>query len=75
MYRNLEAELARRGFTKTQFASEIGMPYTTFIDKMSGKTGFLLKEAFAIRNSLNLQMSLSELFEDAEGQGLKQMLK
>ena len=41
MYRNLEAEMARKGLSKREVAEGIGMNrYPTFIEKMNGNYKF-----------------------------------
>ncbi|MFS0822132.1 XRE family transcriptional regulator [Bacillus sp. 1P02SD] len=64
MYRNLLAEMARRGITKKDLAEFLNMRYPTIVDKTNGKSRFYLDEAFKIRNEFFPDCDLLYLFED-----------
>ena len=63
MYRNLEAELARRGITKTQVAQELGITLGTLSLKLNGKYKLTLPEAIRIKKILNVDLPVEYLFE------------
>lgn len=62
MYKNLEAELARKGITKGDLAKALQIRPTTLSNKLSGKSIITLKEALTIKSVLGVEMSLEELF-------------
>lgn len=63
MYSNLEAELARRGITKTKVAQELGLTLGTLSLKLSGKSNLTLPEAIKIKKIINIEMPIEYLFE------------
>lgn len=63
MYPNLRAEIARLGLTMADVAQAIGVSTTHFSLKMTGKFGFTLAEAFAIKKFLKTKLSIDELFQ------------
>ena len=63
MYRNLEAELARKGITKTSVAKKLGITLGTLSIKLSGKTNLTLPEAIKIKKILNVDLPIEFLFE------------
>lgn len=63
MYRNLEAELARKGITKTKMAEELGLTLGTLSLKLSGKSNLTLPEAVKIKKALAVELSIEYLFE------------
>lgn len=65
MYPNLRAEIVRRGLFMADVAKELGCTESTFSLKMTGKLGFTLKEAFAIKKMLNTDLSIDVLFQAA----------
>lgn len=62
MYKNLNAELARMGWTRKDLAEATNIRYQTLNEKMNGKSGFTLKEAFEIKKAMNIDMSLDQIF-------------
>lgn len=66
MYPNLRAELARRRITFSHLASMIGVTVGTMSQKNGGKASFTLDEAIAIKNVLETDMPLEELFQREE---------
>lgn len=63
MYSNLEAELARRGITKTKVAQELGLTLGTLSLKLSGKSNLTLPEAIKIKKIIDIEMPIEYLFE------------
>lgn len=67
MYRNLEAELARRNITRTKLAQELGLTLGTLSLKLNGKSILILPEAIKIKKIIGVEnMPLEELFEANE---------
>lgn len=70
MYRNFEAERARRNVTYKYLADKLGLTVSTMSNKANGKQPLTFGEATLIKNILNdilpLDMPLEELFEEAE---------
>ena len=62
MYENLRAELARKGKTLVELSQETGIRYQTLSQKLRGDTPLKLKEAIKIKQALNLDMSIEDLF-------------
>jgi len=65
MYPNLNAEIARKGLTRNQLASTLGMTPTTLGLKLNGKAELSLPECLKIKKALGVNMAIDELF-DAE---------
>ena len=63
MYPNLRAEIARHNLTMAEVADAIGLSVTHFSLKMTGKYGFTLAEAFAIKQFLKSKYSIDVLFQ------------
>lgn len=63
MYRNLEAELARRNITKTKVAKELGINLGTLSLKLNGKNKLTLPEAIKIKAILGVNMPIEYLFD------------
>ncbi|KEZ51352.1 DNA-binding protein [Metabacillus indicus LMG 22858] len=68
MFRNLEAEMARRGITKLSLAKRLGMRYPTLIDKLNGKYRLYFEEALRIRQEICPEMDLDYLFATTKNQ-------
>ena len=62
MYENLRAEIARKNKTLMDLSNEVGMRYQTLSEKIRGNSSFTVKEAISIKNALNVNMSIEELF-------------
>jgi len=62
MYSNLEAEMVRHGLTRKDLAAALGVRYATIVDKLKGRYGFTLNEAFEIKNKFFPKLSLEYLF-------------
>ena len=63
MYKNLEAEMVRKGISRKDIADVLGVRYGTVIEKLSGKYEFKLKEAFAIKKEIFPNLDIEYLFE------------
>lgn len=61
MYYRLKAEATFKGITLKELAEKIGMPYQSFLRKMKIQS-FTLAEAFSIKEALNTDLLLEELF-------------
>lgn len=64
MYKLLNARLAYKGISKKQLAEGVHMSYNTILSKMSGKSKFTLDEAVLIKDYLEEEISVEELFGD-----------
>lgn len=62
MYENLRAELARKGKTLVDLSQDTGIKYQTLSQKLRGLTPLTLKEAVDIKQALDLDMSIEDLF-------------
>lgn len=63
MYRNLVAEMTRKGLKKTDLAELLKLRYATVLDKISGKSRFFYDEAKAIKDAYFVELELEYLFE------------
>ena len=65
MFRNLEAEMARRGLNRTELAKCLGTSPRTVCNKMCGKTDFTAKEMKLVQDRLAEpeRLTLDYLFE------------
>lgn len=63
-FKNLRAEIARRNYTIEQIAQALELNRGTVGAKLSGKREFLLKEAFALSESLFDGLPLEYLFAE-----------
>lgn len=66
MYRNLEAEMVRKGITRKDIAEFLGLRYATILDKLSGKYSFKLEEAFKIKRKFFQELTIEYLFKKDE---------
>ena len=64
MYKELEAKIAYRGISKKQIAEGINMNYNTLLSKMGGKSKFTLDEAVTIKDYLEEESTIEELFRE-----------
>jgi len=62
MFRNLEAEMVRKGVSKKEMAALIGVSYNTMRNKINGKQKFFYDEACKIREHFFPELSLEYLF-------------
>lgn len=63
MYRNLEAEIVRKGSSRKEVAAFLGCTVSTLSLKMTEKTPFTLPEATKIKAFLDVDLSIEELFQ------------
>ena len=66
MYRNLEAELIRKGLSKQEIAHSLNVGYNTLLAKMRGDSSFTLDEAFKIRKIVSAEKPIEYLFEKTD---------
>jgi len=64
MFPNLNAELSRKNVTLTDLAEALDCTVATACDKKNGKRPFTLAEAKAVKNFLQVDIPLEELFEE-----------
>lgn len=64
MYRNLIAEMARRGITADDISRVIGKSVRTARDKLNGKYPFFFDEAVCIKQAFFSGMELEYLFAE-----------
>lgn len=67
---NLKAEMARKNLTLKAIVNELHtrgftMTIATLCNKLNGKSQFTFKEAKALKEILNVDIPLEELFEEA----------
>jgi DNA-binding XRE family transcriptional regulator len=65
MYPNLRAGMARKNVTQVQLADFLGIRTATLSEKMSGKYPFTFDECLKIKEFLNVDMPVEELFKKA----------
>ena len=61
MYPNLNAELARKGWTRKDLARETGLKYQTLNEKMNGKRPFTFPEAVLVKKALSTELGLEQV--------------
>lgn len=66
MFRNLRAELTRKGINFVEFSEAIDMKYHTFRQKLAGKSEFNLNEMNSIKKALGNDFTLEYLFDKSE---------
>lgn len=66
MYKNLEAEMTRKGISKKDLAVQLKIPYTTLLDKFKGESRFWFDEALQIKQEVFPELSVEYLFEASE---------
>ena len=64
IYENIRVEMARRDLTIIDIANRIGMSRTTLSRKLSGKSPFLVDEAFAIQKACFPDVDVTALFKE-----------
>lgn len=71
MYYNLEAEMARKGITKSFIAEKMGMRYATLVDKLNGRYPLYFEQAVMIQKLFFPEYNLEYLFssEDSAAEG------
>lgn len=63
MYRNLEAELARKNVTRAQLAKILGINIATVSEKLTKPGRLRIDEAFRIRDNLFPDLKIDYLFQ------------
>lgn len=66
VYKNLRVEMLKANLSVAKLAKMIGVAEKTLRNKLNGETDFTWTEAKAIRNIVNKNMSIEELFEKSE---------
>ena len=64
MYRNVKAEMARRGITLGMLADQLKFTLATVSNKLNGKQPLTFNEAKQIKSILGVDIPLEELFEE-----------
>lgn len=62
MYMNVKAELARKNMTIVDLSTATGIRYQTLADKIRGETILTVEEAMKIKQALDVDMPMEELF-------------
>ena len=62
MYPNLNAEMARQGWTRKDLANKTGIRYQTLNEKLNGKRPFTFLETVKIKKALSTDLSLEQIF-------------
>ena len=71
MYKNLLAETARAGMNKEDLAQLLNISVKKLVDKLSGKSNFMLDECLKIKSALaGNRLGLEYLFQTSEGNRL-----
>lgn len=70
IYKNLAAEMARKGITKKDLAKSLNMRYPTIVDKTNGKSRLYLDEAVKIRDMFFPEFDLEYLFDVDDTRGI-----
>lgn len=68
MYRNLEAEIARKGIHKKEIAGVWDCRQATVYDKLNGKSKITLDEAQSLKREFFPEMKIEYLFKKFEEQ-------
>lgn len=66
MYRNLEAELARKGITRADIAKALGLALGTVSEKLNNSRKLKVYEAMKIRKTFFPDLDFDYLFETQE---------
>lgn len=66
MYRNVKAEMSRKGIILEDLAEALGLTVSTVSQKLNGKYPITLAEAKIIKKRLGVDIPLEELFEVTE---------
>lgn len=64
MYRNLMAEMSRKGISPRDLSTIVGVSYDTMLSKLNGKRDFKLPEMKMIKKQFG--QSLDYLFDEGE---------
>lgn len=63
MYSNIEMLIFKRKLSKKLIAEKLGITYRTLLLKLNGKASFTLNEAMKLKEILNTELSIEELFD------------
>ena len=63
MFKNLRAEMARRGWRGTYVADAVGITAQCFYDKMAGRSEFKRPEMKKIKDLLGSDLTIDYLFD------------
>ena len=66
MYKNVKAEMSRKGIILEDLAEALGLTIGTVSQKLNGKYPITLNEAKIIKKRLGVDIPLEELFEVIE---------
>ena len=66
MYKNVRAEMSRKGIILEDLAEALGVTVPTVSQKLNGKYPITLNEAKVIKKRLGVDIPLEELFEEVE---------
>lgn len=64
IYPNLRAEMARKGWSVSRLADEVGVPYATLRGWLYGKCAIKFFDARRIKRALDVDIPLEILFEE-----------
>lgn len=62
MHKKLKAEIILKGYKKEEIAKALGITYGTFLVKLRGKYKFTLDEAIRLKELLESELPIEELF-------------
>lgn len=66
MYKNIEIELARKGWNKKTLSENTKIGYNTLLSKLSRQYPFTLDECFLIKDALNPTLTIEYLFKESD---------
>lgn len=66
IYPNVELELTKNRMIRKELGAKVGMTQTLIGYKLNGKSEISFKEAMKIKNALNSNLTLEELFEETK---------
>lgn len=62
MYKEIELIIFSENLSKSEIAEKLGITYNTFLLKLKGKYSFSLDEAIKLKEILNTNKTIEELF-------------
>ena len=72
MYKNIEVELARKGWNKKMLSQKTKIAYNTLLSKLGGTYPFTLDECFLIKDALNASLTIEYLFRKSANKTRKE---
>lgn len=66
MYKNIDVELAKKGWNKKMLSSKTGIAYNTLLSKLAGSYPFTLDECFLVKDVLDRNLTIEYLFKETE---------